>query len=183
MDDDILGDESIEEEQQIVAERASEDERLESAGLLQAIGDLPVLRPPVTCERNTTIREATNIMLKEKIGYILVVELGRLTGIFTERDLLNKVVAEKVDIERVSVEDIMTPDPECLHMDYQLVYAINMMSIGGYRHIPVIDNRGRPINVVSARNIVDYFASLFPKDVVNIPPDPQHAIPPMAEGG
>jgi len=183
MEDDILGDESIEEEQQIVAERASEDERLEAAGLLQAIGDLPILRPPVTCERDTTIRKATDVMLEEKIGYILVVENERLAGIFTERDLLNKVIGERVDMDDVAVEDIMTPNPECLHMEYEIVYAINMMSIGGYRHIPVVDDEGRPINVVSARNIVNYFASLFPKDVVNIPPDPEHAIPSVAEGG
>ena len=183
-DDDVLEEEILAEEQQIVAERASsEEDRLAAAGLTHSIGQLPILRPPVTCARNKTVREAIEIMQAEQTGFILVVENERLIGMFTERDLLNKVAGRDIDIDAVAIDDIMTPDPESLGGDYELVYAINQMSVGGYRHIPIVDAEGRPLNVVSARNIVDYLASLYPKTVLNLPPDPEHAIPPAPDGG
>ncbi len=183
-DDDVLEEEILAEEEQILAERASsEEDRLAAAGLMHSIGQLPILRPPITCERSTTVRQAIEIMQTEQIGFILVIENERLVGMFTERDLLNKVAGKDVDIDAVAIEEIMTADPESLGGDYDLVYAINQMSVGGYRHIPIVDDNGRPLNVVSARNIVDYLASLFPNTVLNLPLDPEHAIPPSADGG
>jgi CBS domain-containing protein len=49
------------------------------------------------------------------------------------------------------------------------------MSVGGYRHVPLVDGGGRPVGVVSVKDIVDYLVEHFPREVLNIPPEPgQH---------
>ena len=74
------------------------------------------------------------------------------------------------------------PDPECLGLDDELVYALNQMSVGGYRHIPLLDDEGRPVGVVAMQHIVDYLVSLFPREVLNLPPAPPLGIPQAREG-
>jgi hypothetical protein len=67
-------------------------------------------------------------------------------------------------------------------MDHELAYALNQMSIGEYRHVPLVDDHGRPTGVVSMRHIVDYLVAMFPQDVFNLPPSPAHSIAPHPEG-
>jgi len=71
------------------------------------------------------------------------------------------VAAQDVDIDHVLVGTLMTPKPESLHVDDELVYALNQMSLGGYRHIPLLDDQGRPTRVVSERGIVEGVVNLF----------------------
>ncbi|MCX7700262.1 MAG: CBS domain-containing protein, partial [Gemmataceae bacterium] len=62
-------------------------------------------------------------------------------------------------------------------------YALNMMSVGGYRHLPVVDRDGRPVAVLSVRDIVDYLVQLYPEDVLNLPPTPSKGIADSIDGG
>ncbi len=172
----------FEEELQISEQQASDEARLAAVGLQRTIGELLTLQPAVTCERNITVRQAIETMQRQRIGCILVVEQSRLVGVFTERDVLTKVAARKVDIDQQRVDTVMTPDPECLSQDNELVYALNQMSVGGYRHIPILNDQGWPIGVVSMRDIVDHLAHLFPQDVLNLPPSPTHGIHRTPEG-
>jgi hypothetical protein len=57
------------------------------------------------------------------------------------------------------------------------------MSVGGYRNIPIVDENGRPICVVAMKDIVEFIVDLFPEGVLNLPPDPKHAIPQTTDGG
>ncbi len=177
-----MSDDRIEEEQQIAEQRASDEARLEAVGLLQTIEELVTLQPAITCERSATVRQVIETMQHARIGCMLIVDQGYLAGIFTERDILTKVAARAVDIDRLQIAEIMTPDPECLHHDNELVYALNQMSVGGYRHIPLVDDQGRPTGVVSARDIIDHLAHLFPQHVLNLPPSPMHGIARSPEG-
>jgi len=68
----------------------------------------------------------------------------------------------------------MTPNPDCLSMDHELAYALNLISIGEYRHVPLVDDHGWPTGVVSMRHMVDYLVQMFPQDVFNLPPSPMH---------
>ena len=172
-----MSDERLDEEQQIVEERDSDESRLEAMGLLHTIGELPTLHAVITCERTASVRQAIEIMQRERISCVLVVDRNRLVGVFTERDVLTKVAAQDVDIDQLAVAELMTPDPECLAADDELVYALNQMSVGGYRHIPLIDDGGRPTGVVSMRDIIDYLAHMFPQYVLNLPPSPGHGTP------
>ncbi len=173
-----MGEESFEEEEQIAQERAFDEERV----LRQPIRTLPTLQPPITCERGATVRQAIEIMQRERTDCVLVVDLGRLVGVFTERDVLTKVAARGVDIDRLRIGTLMTPNPDCLSMDHELAYALNQMSIGEYRHVPLVDDHGRPTGVVSMRHIVDYLIAMFPQDVYNLSPSPAHGIARHPEG-
>ena len=114
-------------------------------------------------------------MNEHRIGCVLVVEAGRLVGIFTERDVLTKVVTAGRDIDTTPVGEVMTRDPECLTLDDGIAYALNMMSVGGFRHIPLVDADGYPTGMVAMRDIVDYIVDLFPEEVLNLPPSPRTA--------
>ena len=170
------------EEERIAEQEARDEMRLAAAGLHRPIRDLPTLGAAVTCAPHATVHDAIEAMQQQRIGYVLVVEQDRVLGIFTERDVLTKVAGRDVDIDRVPVEQLMTPEPECLGGEDELVYALNQMSLGGYRHIPLLDDAGRPTGVVAMRHIVDYLVSLFPRNVLNLPPAPPLSIPQEREG-
>lgn len=177
-----MHDERLEEEERIAKERDVDESRLEAVGLLHTIEELPTLHPVVTCEQTVSVRRAIEIMQSERIGCVLVIDRDRLVGVFSERDVLMKVAAQDVDIDRMPVAELMTSDPECLARDDELVYALNQMSVGGYRHVPLIDSKGWPTGVVSMRDIVDYLVGLFPQYVLNLPPFPEQAVPRSPDG-
>jgi CBS domain-containing protein len=161
------------EEEEIAAEREAEAARLGAQILGLPIRELSTLRPPVCVGRAVSVRSAIDRMNESGVGCVLVEDNGRLCGIFTERDVLTKVVGQPVDLDREPVERFMTPDPECLSPDDRVSYALNKMAVGGFRHIPLVDDEGRPAGVVSMRNIVDYMVELFRTEVLNLPPLPR----------
>jgi len=177
MDEDI-----IQEEEAIAEERAAEAARLGAAILHQPIRELATLKPAICVAPEATIRAAIDRMHAGGVGCVLVEAHDRLLGIFTERDVLTKVVGTSVDIDRTAVETLMTRDPETLGPDDRVSYALNKMSVGGFRHIPLVDDRGRPLGVVSMRNVVDYMVDLFRTEVLNLPPSPGHLMH-AREGG
>ena len=170
------------EEELIAEERAIEVARLGAAITRRPIRILPTLKAAVTVAPATSIRAAIDAMNERRVGCVLVVEHGRLVGVFTERDVLTKVAALGLSLDRTTVADAMTPDPECLTLDDGIAYALNMMSVGGFRHIPLIDAERRPTGVVAMRNVVDYIVDLFPSEVLNLPPSPAHGITREREG-
>lgn len=126
-------------------------------------------RSPLSVEPSATLRDAVAIMREHHIGCVLVVEHEQLVGILTERDLLLKM--ESADLAE-PVARFMTPDPETLELDDPIVWALNRMSVGGYRHVPLVDRIGRPVGILSVKDIVHYIVALFPNEVLTLPPDP-----------
>lgn len=106
---------------------------------------------PATCAPSTSIADAARLMRRRRVGALLVVEAGRLSGIFTERDALFKVIAEDRDPRLALVSEVMTVDPQTIAPDRPFGHALHMMLEGGFRHVPVTEN-GRAIGVVSARD-------------------------------
>ncbi|HEX7408816.1 MAG TPA: CBS domain-containing protein [Candidatus Binatia bacterium] len=168
MDEDI-----ILEEEAIADERAAEAARLGTVVLHHPIRELAKLKPVICVPPGTSVRTAIGRMNAQSVGCVLVEEDGRLIGIFTERDVLTKIVGTNLDIDRTSVNAVMTRDPESLRLDDRLSYALNKMSVGGFRHIPLVDDDGHPVGAVSMRNVVDYMVDLFPAEVLNLPPEPR----------
>ena len=125
-------------------------------------------RPPVTLPPTATVAEAIAVMREHRIGCVLVVEGERLAGIITERDLLLKL--DRDDLTP-PIRDFMTSDPEVLAPEDPIVYALNKMSVGGFRHVPLVDAEHRPVGIVSVKDIVDYIVDFFPNDVLTLPPD------------
>lgn len=98
------------------------------------------------------VREAVQMMAQRKIGAVMVGEISRLEGIFTERDLLTKVVAVNKDPDRVAIGEVMTRNPDTISPNASAHEALQRMSERGYRHLPVTEN-GRIVGMVSVRDI------------------------------
>src|SRR5262245_46132902 len=126
-------------------------------------------RSPLCLPPDATLKEAVGLMREHHVGCILAVEGDRLAGILTERDLLLKM--EGADLSR-PVRELMTPDPAVLRPEDPIVYALHRMSVGGYRHVPLVDDEGRPVGILSVKDIVHYVVSFFVSDVLTLPPDP-----------
>ena len=129
-------------------------------------------RPPLALADSATVKDA---MKRHHRGCVLITQEGTvrspLTGIFTERDVLLKVIDSGRNPATVPLGEVMTRDPEALPIDAKLAWALNMMSVGGYRHLPVTDHRRWPAFIISVRDIVEFLVESFPAEVLNLPPD------------
>jgi CBS domain-containing protein len=144
---------------------------------------ISVLRPkPAACVRpNTTVLDAVHLMTQKKIGCVCVTENEKLVGIFTERDVLRKIVEPGLDARKTTVADVMTHNPETLTARDRMAYALNKMHVGGFRHIPIVDGN-KLVGVISVRDIADFIVEMFPEGVLNVPPEPKLGIPTRREG-
>ena len=107
-------------------------------------------------------------------GAVLVEEEGHLVGIFTERDLLNRIDYSDALWSHVQVRDVMTPLPMVIRPDDSLSEALRRLTQGHRRHLPVVDYRGHVLGLISIRDILTYIAERFPEDMMNLPPHPDH---------
>ena len=172
------------EEERIMAERTAKPKTLDSSTLrtpLSALG----LGKPVTVSPDANICDAVEAMNKDrsKSGCVLVIRNDRLVGIFTERDILVKLAGKGKDwkIEKVSAH--MTENPETLDESANLAFALNTMTMGGFRHVPLVDKDKRPKAVVAMKDVVTYLTSFFEKEVQNLPPRPNLLHPTKRESG
>ncbi len=117
------------------------------------------------------VSAAVAAMRGAKVGCLLVVKGGELVGIFTERDLLKKVLAAGMPLT-TPLTQVMTTNPVSVNRLDPIRAAVERMQAGGYRHLPVVDERNRPVGVLSAKRIIRYLAEHFPATVYNQPPDP-----------
>ena len=132
-------------------------------------------RAPIIFSPKDTIARAMKAMQNEHRGCVLATEdgtlKGRLVGIFTERDVLIRVIDRGRNPATLTLGEVMTGDPESLPGDATVAWALNKMEVGGFRHIPVVDERGRPLLVVSVKDIVAYLVAAFPEEILNLPPE------------
>ena len=98
-----------------------------------------------------SVFDACRAMKFRHVGCVLIAEQDRLAGIFTERDVVNRVVAEGLDPQATTLARVMTPDPDTVAPDCAPIEALRMMHDRGYRHLPVVAE-GRVVAVVSRRD-------------------------------
>jgi CBS domain-containing protein len=108
-------------------------------------------QPPVTANADMSVAAASRLMKAKRIGAILVLDKGRLAGIFTERDALFRVIAEGRSPENTALGEVMTANPRTIEADRPFGHALHLMYEGEFRHVPVVEN-GRPLGMVSARD-------------------------------
>lgn len=127
--------------------------------MTEQVADFISKTPPILVRPDTPVGEVIEKMqLLPTKGCVLICdENKRLIGIASIRDILLKVAGVVKDVSKYPVEKIMTPKPECLDKDASLSFALHKMSIGKFRHVPVLDN-GVPIGVVSTRDIIEYLS-------------------------
>jgi CBS domain-containing protein len=128
-----------------------------------------VLGPLVTVESETSLKNTISAMQQNQVGYVLVTENQQLVGIFTERDVLGKVMGERVDDSRL-LKEFMTPAPLTLNPDASVLEAIQLMDEHGYRNVPLVNAEGNLVGNLSASNIIDFLAESFPQEVLSLPP-------------
>ena len=136
--------------------------------------------PPYHVHPRQTVAEAVELMRKEQVGCILVCDANKLVGVFTERDLTRRVLAVGKPLT-LPVAECMTPNPVVVQPKDSIAAAVRRMEEGGYRHLPVVDEAGGPVGILSVKRIVHYLVEHFPTTVYNLPPDPD-SVPQEREG-
>ena len=106
---------------------------------------------------NTPALEVIDQMKRARVGCALVIDEGKLLGIFTERDVLNKLTGKRALDTSVAVKSVMSPNPETLRETDSVATALNKMSLGRYRHIPVVKTDGT-YSVTSIKHVLRYIA-------------------------
>ena len=122
---------------------------------------LGLLNPPLapTMLHSQSLAEAITLLQEHKNGAVLVVdEHDILQGILTERDVVLKIINRGVDISTTAVSEYMTREPATASMTTTVAFALNMMSVGGFRNIPIVDEKNRPVGLLSVKNLVDFLA-------------------------
>ncbi|MBI3950241.1 MAG: CBS domain-containing protein [Acidobacteria bacterium] len=127
------------------------------------------LSPLVYVELGTKLSDVVQVMKTERAGCVLVCESDCVKGIFTERDLLAKVIGAPVDSE-APIDEFMTPEPRTLRLDDSVGDAILVMHEGGYRHVPLVDEQGRVTGLLGVPDLIHFLAEYFPDEVLNLPP-------------
>jgi CBS domain-containing protein len=117
----------------------------------RTVRDIVAQQTPVTAPAGMTVREAALLMKQHRIGAMMVVEHGRLVGVFTERDALNRVVAEGRDASATKLSDVMTANPRTVSPGALFSEALELMHDNRFRHVPVVED-GKPIGMVSVRD-------------------------------
>lgn len=124
--------------------------------------------PPWNVKPGQPVVEAARLMRDKSVGCVLVVQDRQIVGIFTERDLMRRVLAHGKSLQ-LPIEDVMTPDPVVVHPKDPITCAVKLMEEGGYRHLPVVTD-GRPVGILSVKRIVHYLVEHFPGTICNLPP-------------
>ncbi|MCH2226653.1 MAG: CBS domain-containing protein [Candidatus Caenarcaniphilales bacterium] len=123
-----------------------------------------------TVDQNTALEEALEYMADNNKGCVGIRdEAGALVGIFTERDLLRRVVVKSINMKNSVIKDYMTRNPQMLSEEDPIAFALNRMSDGSYRHIPIMKN-GEVRYMLSVKDIVDQISLAYRDKVLNLPP-------------
>ena len=119
------------------------------------MGLLRIARTPlVTVKPDASVMDAVRTMADESIGAIAVMDGSRLVGIFSERDLMLRVISEKRDPERTRVRDVMTTPVETIHRDSSVDEALKVMLEKHIRHLPIINRDGQLSGMISMRSLL-----------------------------
>lgn len=137
----------------------------------QTIATLPQ-RTPICLSPTDSLETAINLMKTQERGAVLVIENKRLQGIFTERDVLNRVMGKTLDLTHENLADYMTPNPETLTPQDTVGFVLNRMTVGGYRRVPIVNAQGEPCGMVSVKDILRYIVDERPCEVYNLRPNP-----------
>ena len=119
------------------------------------MGLLRIARTPlVTVRPETTVMQAVRVMDQQSIGAVAVMDGNDLVGIFSERDLMLRVISERKDPEQTLVQNVMTSPVETIHRDCPCDEALKLMLDKHIRHLPVIDRNGRLAGMISMRSLL-----------------------------
>lgn len=141
---------------------------IKTVALSQKLKFLDLL-PPLVVEETTTYGDVLKRMRTADRGSVIVCKHGAVSGIFTERDVLNKHALENVK-EATPIRELMTPKPVTITGETTVGEAVELMHSKNFRNLPLVDGKGRPQGLLTVGRIIRYLADHFPAEVVNLPP-------------
>lgn len=164
----------IDEEIRIMHEQDADPTVLTSDTFKKPISELS-MRKIITIPRGAKIKDAVDLMQKYRFGAVIISENDdpkKLAGIFTERDLLLKVIGKVPNFLEISIEDVMTKDPFVLQQGDKIAFLMHNMHVGRFRHIPIVDNDHNIVSIVSIKDVNSYILDHFPQAITNITAEP-----------
>jgi CBS domain-containing protein len=109
-----------------------------------------------------SLAEAIQKLKENNVGcLVLVDDEGKLAGVFTEGDVFKKVACNVEELSQETVRNYMTANVSSIKTDTSIAYALHLMSIHHFRHLPIVDDEGRPTGVISFRSVVHYLRENF----------------------
>jgi predicted transcriptional regulator len=119
-------------------------------------------KKPLIASVDISLAEAINQLKRLNVGMMVLVDKkGKLAGVFTEGDIFTKVVCKVENLEEEKVKDYMSTNITTLKCEDTIAYALHLMSIHKFRHIPIVDDKGKPDSVISFRSVVHYLGKHF----------------------
>ena len=107
------------------------------------------------------VSRAFNEMSREVHDCVLVMRDGQLAGIFTSRDFLNRIAAVRADPEAIVLGEVMTPMPRTLRPRDPVAFAINWMAVEGFRNVPIVDESGEVLGVLTVWDVMRHLEEIF----------------------
>ena len=124
---------------------------------------------------STPLRNAIEAMKQDEGGCAIVcAEDGSVVGIFTERDLLTKIIGKEIDLN-TPVRNLMSPVVATLAPEATIGDAVSIMNDKGYRNVPIVKN-GKLVGSISVFDVIGYLAESYPKTTMNLPPNPDQVM-------
>jgi CBS domain-containing protein len=116
------------------------------------------------------VSRAFDEMSREAHDCVLVMRAGQLAGIFTSRDFLNRIAAVRADPGAILLGDVMTPMPRMLRPRDPVAFAINWMAVEGFRNVPIVDEAGEVLGVLTVWDVMRHLEAIF--DEIDATPRP-----------
>ena len=111
-------------------------------------------KPPITTHPGATVRQVCEQMLAEKVGAVLVLDEERLVGIFSERDVVGRIVVPRLDPDVTAVSEVMTRDVQTAGAGMTEEQCMALMHGGRFRHLPLVDASGKVLGILSVRHFL-----------------------------
>ena len=130
------------------------------------------IKKAILKDEDSSIQSVIESMQTTHSSCILLINNDKITGIFTERDVVTKIVSRNVDLENEKICDYMTNDPEILQSDDSIAFALNKMIDGGFRHVPIVHSISQDLYVISMQDIINSIGDYYFSDILNLPSKP-----------
>ena len=132
---------------------------LEQSIQRHSINVLPT-KEPIVVSPETTVRKAIDLMMDEGVGCVMISKQDQISGIFTERDVLNRISQDLNQLDK-PVSEFMTKNLETVTHEDSIAYVLQAMDLGGYRHMPIVDAKRKPLGIISIRDILRFLCIRF----------------------
>jgi CBS domain-containing protein len=141
---------------------------LDSSFLCKSVSSLKPSNP-ILLELGQSIKSASDLLKNHSVGCIIITDKsGKLAGVFSERDYISKIYNSNIDIENSIIDPYMTKDPFTISFDSAIAYCLCLMSEGGFRHLPIVDDENYPVGIISVKDVINFIVENSISDLLTI---------------